>query len=85
MVYALSKIYKISREDTSAELTKFCNLKSIKLSENDVIKYAIKFYSERSLDLADCLLAGYNLVYGYEVRTFDQKLVKLLKSLGSDT
>lgn len=85
VVYALSKIYKISREDTAAELTKFCNLKSIRLSENDVIKYAIKFYGERSLDFADCLLAGYNLVYGYEVCTFDQKLVKLLKRLGSDT
>lgn len=83
VVYVLSKVYNISRQKISDELTKILNLNSIKPTENDVLRYAIKIYGEKSLDFADCLLVGYNLVYNYEVCTFDVKLNKFLQKLHS--
>lgn len=85
VVYVLSKVYNISREETAVKVTKVFNLKSIRLSENDVIKHAIKFYGENSLDFADCLLIGYHMVYGYEVCTFDKKLDKLLQKVNPNS
>lgn len=84
VVYVLSKVYNISREKTAFELTKILNLNSIKPADNEVLRYAIKTYGEKSLDFADCLLIGYHMVYGYEVCTFDKKLAKALQNLNSD-
>ena len=80
VIYVLSKVYNIDREKTAAELTKILNLRSIKPVENEVLRYAVKLYGEKSLDFADCLLVGYHSVYSYEIYTFDKKLIKLLQS-----
>lgn len=74
-------MYNINRERTAAELTKVLNLNSIKPAENEVLRYAIKLYGERSLDFADCLLIGYHSVYGYEICTFDKKITKILQDM----
>ena len=81
VVYVLSKIYNIDRAKTASELTKVLNLRSIKPTEDKVLRYAVKVYGEKSLDFADCLLMGYYLVYGYEICTFDKKLAKTLQDI----
>lgn len=34
--------------------------------------------AEHGLDFVDCILYAYNRVKGYEIKTFDKKLKKLL-------
>ena len=42
------------------------------------MKLGIKTYTERNLDFPDCILYAYNQIKGYEIRTFDKKLQRLL-------
>lgn len=42
------------------------------------LKLGIKIYTERNLDFPDCILYAYHIVRGYEIKTFDKKLNKLL-------
>ncbi len=42
------------------------------------LKLGIETYVEQHLDFPDCILYAYHKVKGYEVKTFDKKLNKLL-------
>lgn len=35
-------------------------------------------FAETTLDFVDCLLIAYNKCYGYEVLTFDKKMIRQL-------
>jgi predicted nucleic-acid-binding protein len=44
----------------------------------DVIKNALKIYSNKKLDFVDTLLISYNNIDKHEIFSFDKKLNKLL-------
>lgn len=43
-----------------------------------MLRLAIETYTEQNLDFPDCILYAYHKVKGYEIKTFDKKLKKLL-------
>lgn len=43
------------------------------------LRLGIETYAEQNLDFPDCILYAYHKVKGYEVKTFDKKLNKLLE------
>ncbi len=53
-------------------------LSEVTTSEPEVLKLGIETYTEQNSDFPDCILYAYHKVKGYEVKTFDRKLNKLL-------
>lgn len=76
VVYVLKKVYSIERDKIRACLLEFVS--EVNVPEEQVIRLGLKVYAEQNLDFVDCILFAYNRVKGYEIRTFDKKLKKLL-------
>lgn len=76
VVYVLKGVYSVEREEIKESLLAF--LKEVAVVEEDVLKLGIETYARHNLDFPDCILYAYNRIKGYEIKTFDKKLVKLL-------
>ncbi len=77
IVYVLKRVYSIERDSIKISLLNF--LLEVQADEMDVIKVGLEIYGKQNLDFVDCILYAYNRVKGYEIKTFDKKLKKLLE------
>lgn len=78
VVYVLKRVYSIERDTIKSSLFHF--LKEVQSNEMDVIRLGLNTYSETNLDFVDCILYAYHKVKGYEIKTFDKKLKRLLQN-----
>ena len=78
VVYVLSKVYKADRKDIQRALIDFFNIKNVTSKEYNVICRGLSLYASNNLDFVDCILCAYHLEYGYEICTFDKKLIALI-------
>ena len=76
VVYVLKGVYHIDRMEIGRCLIEF--LSEVNTPEPEVLKLGIETFAERNLDFPDCILYAYHMVKGYEIKTFDRKLNKLL-------
>ena len=76
VVYVLKKVYSIERDKIKTCLLEFVS--EVNVSEEQIIRVGLEAYTEHNLDFVDCILFAYNRIKGYEIRTFDKKLKKLL-------
>ena len=83
VVYVLHGVYDTERKEIADTLGAF--IQEVALPHKAAIAYAFRLYGETKLDFVDCLLAGYHFVDGDEIRTFDQKLNKMLQSTPLDS
>ncbi len=72
VVYVLKGIYQVERRDIAETVGAF--LEEVSVPHKAAIAYACKLYGETKLDFVDCILAGYHLVEGAKILTFDKKL-----------
>ena len=77
VIYVLKGVYAVGREEIKESLMDF--LDEINIVESEVLRLGIETYAKYNLDFPDCILYAYNRVKGYEIKTFDKKLNKLLK------
>lgn len=77
VVYVLKGVYGVERKKIGEKLLDF--LDEVNAVEPEVLKLGIKTYAEHNLGFPDCILFAYNRVKGYEIKTFDKKLNRLLK------
>lgn len=77
VVYVLKGVYSIEREKIKSSLLDF--LSEVQISEPEVIKLGLETYAEQNLDFVDCILYAYSRVKGYEIKSFDKKLKRLLE------
>lgn len=77
VVYVLKGVYHIGREEIRQCLLEF--LLEVMTPEPEVLQLGIETYAEQNLDFPDCILYAYHRVKGYEIKTFDKKLNKLLE------
>lgn len=80
VVYVLKGVYSIERREIVESLLGFLN--EVEAVEAEVLKSGLSTYAEHSLDFPDCILYAYNRVKGYEIKTFDKKLNRLLEKEG---
>lgn len=80
VVYVLSGIYKISRAEISSKLTFLFAQTHCELPHRDAILRGLVLFSEKNLDMVDCILAAYNEIENAVVHTFDQRLQRLIKN-----
>ena len=76
VIYVLKGVYDLDRDETVSTIKKLLPL--VSCQENGVVSLALDTYGERNLDFIDCVLFAYNRVKGFEIATFDKKLLKLL-------
>ncbi|MBR3623246.1 MAG: PIN domain-containing protein [Selenomonadaceae bacterium] len=76
VVYVLRKVYSMERQNVVDNVEKVTEL--VYCEEDDVLNLALDTYSSNNLDFVDCILYAYNQIEGYEVATFDKKLLRLL-------
>ena len=76
VVYVLKGVYSIERGQIASCLLEF--LSEVNIPEEQVVRLGLETYAEQNLDFVDCILYAYNRVKGYEVKTFDKKLQRLL-------
>ena len=80
VVYVLKGVYSVEREEIKESLLAF--LKEVAAVEEDVLKLGIETYAKHNLDFPYCILYAYHRMKGYEIKTFDKKLIKLLNQTG---
>lgn len=76
VVYVLRSVYKLERSIIANAVIEFINIPSVRSDNYAVIETGLRKYSEVSLDFVDCLLIAYHSEQGYEICTFDKKLIK---------
>lgn len=76
VIYVLKGIYHIDKVEIGHCLLEF--LSEVNSPEPEVLKLGIETFAEKNLDFPDCILYAYHIVKGYEIKTFDKKLNKLL-------
>lgn len=69
--------YSIERDTIKSSLFHF--LSEVRSNEMEVIRPGLITYSEKNLDFIDCILYAYHKIKGYEIKTFDKKLKRLLQ------
>lgn len=77
MVYVLTKVYNIERNEVCEKLTQLLDF--VETTDKDVMKLALKNFSEIKLDFVDCILLAQNKIHNFEIATFDKKLKNKMK------
>ena len=82
VTYVLKGVYSVSRKDIGTVLTeKF--LPEVNSEHSDVLKLGLRTYAENNIDFVDSILYAYHVINGYEIKTFDKKLSKLMDHAGN--
>ena len=76
VVYVLSKVYGIDRDDISASIKKV--LSRMHIDNYPVMDKALDNYEFKKLDFVDCILLAHNRTENSSVFTFDKELGKKL-------
>lgn len=75
-VYVLKSVYKVERIEISNAM--ICFLDEVICEKREIVRKGLLLFGETTLDFVDCLLIAYNQCYGYEILTFDKKVIKKL-------
>ncbi len=71
-VYVLTKVYGIDRAGVACAMLEL--LEFVSTSTPAVMRNALAYYKESSLDFVDCVLASCRIIDGKQILTFDKKL-----------
>jgi len=76
-VYILMKIYKVPKEEISVSLIELLHYKGIQNRDRNELIAALNLFSEKNLDIVDCILCARAKKSDYELFTFDKDLKKI--------
>lgn len=80
VVYVLSGVYEIRRQDIALALQRLFASNTVKTSDGNVLRSAIEHFAKSNLDFVDCLLFAY-AAHGAKAMTFDKELGKAIETL----
>lgn len=72
VVYVLTKVYKIKRNEIADILIEFISHKGILVDNKEIIINSLRIYCNSNYDYVDCLLCAYS--YAYTVYSFDKDI-----------
>ena len=78
VVYVLKGVYKLDRAKIAGVLEGLLDLDIC--CDKEVLTPVSSIFGKHNLDFVDCVLYAYHMVYGVQVATFDQKLLRLIHS-----
>jgi len=78
-IYVLTKIYKVPRDRAAGSLIDILRYKGIVNDDQQELIRALTLFSERGLDIVDCILCAKAVAGGDNLFTFDAALNKLAR------
>lgn len=78
VVYVLTKVYGISREECSEAVQRFLKAYNIVPKEEDVTIKALQLFGSNKLDFVDNILLAYHQLKGLTIYTYDKKLMNAI-------
>ena len=79
--YVLKKVYQEKKDKIYKVIQLLLEMENVNFENKETIELAFKTYAEKNLDIVDCMLYAYAKNEKYEVKTFDNKLAKLIKTI----
>ena len=76
--YVLQKVYKVEKEIIYTLIVELMAQDNVYFENRSIIYEAFKTFAKQSLDMVDCMLYAYSVVENKEIKSFDNKLMKLL-------
>lgn len=78
-IYVLTKIYKVPREKAAGSLIDILHYKGIANDDQKELIQALILFSERNIDIVDCILIVKVLDSGDCLFSFDEEICKFVK------
>jgi predicted nucleic-acid-binding protein len=78
-IYVLTKIYNVPRDRAAGSLTDVLRYKGISNDDQHELIGALSLFSERALDIVDCILCAKAVASRHHLFTFDAALNKLAR------
>jgi len=78
VVFVLLKVYDVTKKDIAKILVEFLKYENILIDSKYMIIQALEIFSDKNLDFVDAVLCAKSTKY--EIKTFDKKLNKCIKS-----
>lgn len=79
VVYVLTKVYDVSREDTSDAIQRFLKARNIVCSNGEIAVKSLQLFGENNLDFVDNVLLAYHQLRGTTIYSYDRKLLNTIK------
>ena len=76
-IYILTKIYKVPKGEASVSLIELLHYKGIQNRDRNEFIAALSLFSEKNIDIVDCLLCARAKKNDYILFTFDKDLKKI--------
>lgn len=77
-VYVLTKIYKVPREKTADSLKNLLQYRGIINEDRDALMKALTIFSEKALDIVDCILLAKATRMNIRLFSFDEDLNRMM-------
>lgn len=84
VVYVLTKVYGVSREDASDAIQKFLRARNIVCANREVALKSLQLYAENRLDFVDNILLAYHQTQGIAIYSYDRKLMKAIQRMDTE-
>ena len=81
VVYVLSKVYNVSRKDTSDAIQRFLKARNIVCHNYGIAQKALQLFADNNLDFVDNILLAYNQLHGIKIYSYDRKLMNAINQL----
>ena len=79
VVYVLTKVYQVSREEASNSIQIFLSAKNIVCSSGAITVKALQLFANNHLDFVDNVLLAYHQIQGIEIYSYDRKLMNAIR------
>ena len=78
VVYVLTKVYDVSREDVSEAIQSFLKARNIVCSNGEIVVKSLQLFGENHLDFVDNILLAYHQIRGVTIYSYDRKLINAI-------
>ncbi len=79
VVYVLTKVYDVSREDVSEAIQRFLKARNIVCSNSEIVIKSLQLFGENHLDFVDNILLAYHQIRGVTIYSYDHTLINAIK------
>ena len=81
VVYVLSKVYNVSRKDTSDAIQRVLKARNIVCHNYGIAQKALQLFADNNLDFVDNILLAYHQLHGIKIYSYDRKLMNAISRL----
>jgi predicted nucleic-acid-binding protein len=78
-IYVLTKFYNVPRREAARNLRDFLRYNGIRNKDKNELIAALELFTERKIDIVDCILYAKAVANDMDVLTLDKDILSLLK------